>query len=368
MSRDICFVTVIAHILLLDTSSAFCFANAYNVYSTNPDNILFDTAYVNVNGPYNATSRTLTSLPFTGVYWFQLGAGATANNKVTATLNGLQYPVVVTTSTTNYPADFLVADTIQFVNSTTQLAVANQNAVYGAPGGYNGTSLAGFRIDSVMSTLIYFCVQLTQSTYSTSQAVILFNRVVINVGEGWSATTYSFTVPYSGAYFFSFATAAAPGAGDLIYLNVNGVKKGCICSCDFGPDTHNSMLIVRGALMLQLSANDVIQYTNRGANTLVTGTTDGLTSAQGFLYRPMSSSAGVAWSVALVDSTVNAVGPLSVVPYNVVLVNIQGAWDAYASKVTIPVSGNYLIDLTTYVCGSASCGNGNPRKYLRTGT
>jgi hypothetical protein len=87
--------------------SHFLFSTLAQVKTTiaaNTANIVFDAPVITtVSSPYNITSKTVTSVPDSGVYWFQLAAGVPANTQTNTRLNGLQYPVAVVSSTTNYP-------------------------------------------------------------------------------------------------------------------------------------------------------------------------------------------------------------------------------------------------------------------------
>src|SRR5262249_55905858 len=161
-----------------------------------------------IQAPYNTTTQTLTSVPESGVYWFQLAAGVPGTNTTDTRLNGLQYPVVTYSTSNLLPDDVMTTDTIQFVNSTAQLTVTNQMTLFGyAANGYMGTCLLGIRLDTVMDPLsqVYFALQLTQNaTVATSTTPIPFDRVLINVGNGWNPTSSAFKAPsgLAGTYFF----------------------------------------------------------------------------------------------------------------------------------------------------------------------
>jgi hypothetical protein len=191
--------------------------------AANTANIVFDAPVITtVYSPYNITSKTVTSVPGSGVYWFQLAAGVPANTTTNTRINGLPYPVAIVTSTTNFPDDVMVTDTIQYVNTSTQLTVSNAYSVFGTINGVMGTSVLGYRLDNIMSTQVYFSVQCT-ATSIAGNTRITFDRVLINVGNAWSAANNEFTAPYTGSYFFSFALAAPAGALTfIIYLLLRG--------------------------------------------------------------------------------------------------------------------------------------------------
>jgi hypothetical protein len=234
-----------------------------------------------------------------------------------------------------------------------------------------GTSLLGFRLDNILNTnqQVIFAVQLTYPISSSgTNTLARFDRVLVNVGNAWNLATSSFKAPYSGAYFFSFSSGNPASVIDELYLMLNGVQKSTACICD--GYAHNGIITGRSAIMLQLVANDVVTFV--GANTAnVYSTSDGLVNAQGFLYNLQESAGAVAWGLAASYltggvCTWGTTGPVSILAYNLVFVNIGGAWSTQSNSVTIPIAGTYFIDLSTYFCGTGWGGNGNPRKYTAT--
>jgi hypothetical protein len=268
-------------------------------------------------------------------------------------LNGLSYPVAIVSSTTNYPDDVIVTDTIQYLYTSSQLTVSNAYSVFGTNSGVMGTSLLGFRLDNIMSTQVYFSIQCTAADIAAN-TMITFDRVLVNVGNAWSTVNNAFTAPYDGNYFFSFATGAPTGSSAVSIFLVVGSS---YCGAAYINDTiHNGSIMARGAAMLQLPANTVVICVSNGAGNY--GSTDGLISAQGFLYSPLGgAAAAVAWGVMGPSS------PVTILPFTTVNVNLQGVWDTTTNKVTIPVAGTYFIDLTAVLAGSAAIGcygtNGN---------
>jgi hypothetical protein len=106
--------------------STFFVGSSVTTITANTANIVFDAPVTTtVYSPYNINSKTVTSVPGSGVYWFQLAAGVPANTQTNTRLNGLQYSVAVVSATTNFIDDVMVTDTIQYVNTSTQLTVSN---------------------------------------------------------------------------------------------------------------------------------------------------------------------------------------------------------------------------------------------------
>jgi hypothetical protein len=62
--------------------SAFYVGSSASTIAANTANIVFDVPVTTtVYSPYNVTSKTVTSVPETGVYWFQLAAGVPAGTQ-----------------------------------------------------------------------------------------------------------------------------------------------------------------------------------------------------------------------------------------------------------------------------------------------
>jgi hypothetical protein len=356
------------------SNSAFYIGSKVTTIAANTTNIVFDyPVTTTVSSLYNINSKTVTSVLDSGVYWFQLAAGVPANTLTDTRLNGLPYPVAVVSATTNYPDDVMMTDTIQYVNTSTQLTVSNTYSVFGTKNGVMGTSLLGFRLDNIMSIQVYFSVQCIATSISV-KTVITFDRVLINVGNAWSAVSNAFTAPYDGNYFFSFATGAPPG---IDQISRPGSSHACIMCYskqivgyafvgDGGMHKHNNYIMSRGAAMVQLKSNANVTFkTDLGAGNY--GSTDGLINAQGFLYSPLgSAAAAIAWGV---NNPGFYSGPGTALKFNVFNVNLQGVWNTTTNTVTIPVAGTYFIDLTTVLYGyeaSRDRGNGdNGFNYIK---
>ncbi len=237
--------------------------------------------------------------------------------------------------------------------------MSNKYAVFGSSTStsptYIGTSLLGFRIDNIISPQMYFSVQCTSSYTS---GYIVFDKVLVNVGNAWSKTVSKFKAPYTGNYFFSFATAVQGSNNGGVALHINSKPKAYVQIND--GSGHNDTTIVRGAVMVSLSINDFASFK---VLTTAYSTADGLTNAQGFYYSPVDGKAtAVAWSVAHKNNGFS--GPISVMAFDTVSVNMQNVWNTTTNKATIPVAGTYLIDLTIRMYGSASAGNGKDGRLI----
>jgi hypothetical protein len=348
---------------------AFYIGTSHNTLPPNSLNNAFNRLLINVNSPLDFTTGMLSSLSQPGIYWFQLAAGVPANSGTKVTLNGLTRPVVIYSTVTSYPDDVMVADTIQTVNTSQRLSVINETPLKSTTDTNMAVSLVGFRVDNIMdaTSAVIFAVQLTSDIgpkHDIADTLIVFDRVLVNVGGGWDVVSSSFKTPYEGDYFFSFAAGSATCE---LHLTLNGIQTCVTCSCEnhaISIHTRNEVGPARSAIMLHLTTTDTITFTTPRYQ-LTNSESGGLVKAQGFLYRLQDSQPNVAWSLANINFSApicvyGRLGPVDRISYSTVSVNVGGAWKSETSTVTIPADGTYFIDLTTYFCGAGWGGNGNP--------
>ena len=95
---------------------------------------------------------------------------------------------------------------------------------------------------------VYFYAQRT--TALAADAVITFDPLVINLGEGLAADTGIFTAPVSGVYFFAF-----DGAPASVVLKI---------------ETEDAAEVVEGSLSatVELAAGDKVTLVSKAAATL----------------------------------------------------------------------------------------------------
>ncbi len=96
------------------------------------------------------------------------------------TFNGLTYPVMAYSSSTDYLDDVIVTtDTIQSVSTAVELTVSNFEPVCGTIEIFIATSILGLRTGTNVRSQVYFALQLTKYTpESTFLTRIQFDRVL----------------------------------------------------------------------------------------------------------------------------------------------------------------------------------------------
>ena len=246
----------------------------------------------------------------------------------------------------------MVTDTLQWINQDMTITLSNKEILYSSLN--METSLLGFRLDNLFRPLIAFALQYTDST---DYGIIPFNRVLVTEGISWDASLSSLIIPLNGNYFISFATTS------MIHLMVNDAKRAIACMCDTNSDgtsAHNGIQVGRGSVMLSLTVGDEVKFMS---GIVTESNSDGLVSAQGFLYRPLSDIS-VAWCVAksndvVLTESIYFTGMRDILSYDLVLVDVNSPWNKEANKVVIQSDGTYFIDLYGTLCGSGYCGDGN---------
>jgi hypothetical protein len=292
---------------------------------------------------YSGTTNSSVVVPTqTSLFWQHLSVGVPSGTSTTCQINGLQFFSGIATTTTNYPNDYITSDTLQWVAASTALSVSNVQQLISNTS-YQ-TAWLGIRLDNCYSPLVAFSVAVNVTSPITG--LISFNRMLVNEGSAWSPSANTFTAPTAGLYFFSITSPDAAGGngGTTVVVNLTTTQ---LNTCNCG-GSQNGNMIIRGAVMLQLNAGDTVQFRVHG--TIKGG---GMLNAQGFLYSPMRGPQ-IAWSVFYVATgfiyNIFA-GPVDPIPYNVIAVNMGGAFNVTSYTVQISVPGRYFVDVTGYMCG-----------------
>ena len=194
----------------------FCVAGAFEA---------FNAVYIN-----NATSGVINfnpvklpnscyfngvrlSVPLTSLYWTYLSTDVPPNTPAKVGLVGTENNVKINKT----HAKFSSTDTmgrsgvIQIQPGEELMARADYPC--------SRLSWSAFRLDSYFDPLVAFSV--ARLSPVTSQGLITFDIVSKNYGQGWNASTNSFTAPKAGQYFFSLSGALSPAILYVIRFNVD---------------------------------------------------------------------------------------------------------------------------------------------------
>jgi hypothetical protein len=232
---------------------------------------------------------------------------------------------------------------------------------------YTGPSLIGFNLASVMATQAYLSVRMTaiEANLNSFPAFVIFDQVASASEHFWDPTNNAITITYAGAYFISLTIEIPPYMVARVMITANQVPRALLSIVDLNKTENwpikNGIMSGRSACMLQLNAGVVLTSSVDIRGTDIYGSEDGISNMQAFLYSPQSAiGTPVAWSVASAITVVTYQPPSYIVGYDLIQVNIGYAWNPSSNSSIIPVSGTYLIDVTSCLGRTSSiCSNEN---------
>lgn len=303
--------------------------------------------------PTEYSEATTGSLTVTqeSLYWFHLSVGVPANSAANLIINGLNDTIGIAKYDDHFPEDQVTIDGMQWVAAGTQLSLNNKIVAFSS-NSLPQTAWIGLRLDTLVDTLVAFYVVSTQ-TYilPTKGSVMPYDKVIVNEGSGWNSASNQFVAPVSGNYFVSYGVATLRGCcywQALLDLRVDAAYVFLLSI--YEQAYRVNVTTARASLMVRMQAGQALYTTiDSSGNPCIYGDNNGQTYIQGFLYSPRLTPA-VAWSVGC--TTFAFYGPLSVVPFDYIAVNVgvpSLPWIPGSNQVVIPVSGTYLIDLTMYL-------------------
>ena len=195
------------------------------------------------------------------------------------------------------------------------------------------TAWTMFRLDDFIQPLIGFSV--TKNLSMSAAGVIQFDAILINHGNAWDMNKNEFTVPISGAYFFSLCTITNLDKAQRAQIQVNNQSVVEITVSD----TFQFIDTFCNTFLKQLSQNDKVRvYLISGE---IGDTPFDANNFMGFLYKPVHKME-VAWSV---HRTKNATGPLEPVSFDYIMINLGSGWNSSNHEIVSPISGIYYLHL-----------------------
>ena len=303
---------------------------------------------------YDMSSGTFITTD-TALYWLHFTAGVPANTAVNYFFNGLNNIRGIVKSNTLYPQDQVTSDGMQWIPKKTLFSMSTSYSLFNS-GPLFQTALLWFRLDTFFQPLVALRVVRTTSQYSTPPGYVMpFDAVIVNEGLGWDVTNNKFVTPVAGNYYVSFGIGAEGGKQACMTLSVRNQESIYLCIHEL--NSRNNIEIARNAIMVYLNQGDIL-FAKAVAPVNYYSDSNCQVFLQAFLYSPQSSLSPVAWSVSRSLSN-TFTGPIEPLVYDVVNVNVGGAWNAVFNNVTIKVAGAYYIDLGTYLSGCASPYVGN---------
>ena len=302
-----------------------------------PPVVVFNDIIVSTSANYDQGTSRYT-VPQTGFYWFSLGVGIDAMDRMTYVLNGGQYGTDISrTSTSPTGPDTLARDVVQYLTAGTVLYMSASSATFSNE--RRQTMWAGVQLSSIFQEVVAFAV--ARDSQLLSAGTVSFNSVFVNEGNGWQNGRNEFVAPRDGIYFLSISSAVTATYSHDIRFVVNGqrqVKMWRNHVAQTGTDMLN-----RATLLNLVGGERVsIELVSGG----VYSDSNHQTAFCGFLYDPISVSAPVAWSAHRSSSGVGVTNALS---FDRTFVNEGNAWNG--THLTAPVAGFYFVNIDVAASG-----------------
>lgn len=298
------------------------------------------------------------------LYWHHLSVGVPAGNATHCQMNGFDYPAnVIATSSDQLPDDTPTSDTMQWMSPYTPVSLTNGEAVFSSATNPE-TAWLGVRLDTLFSPLVAFFVQSTFTNVNVPGfGPIPYGQVFVNEGSAWDAVANQFTAPHTGAYFFAYSSAVPPSANTIgVTISLNGNSDWRHTAMFFTSNLDGYQLN-RAAMMLSLNAGDYLQFYSQSWSPPLNNVT---MYVSGFLYSPIVNttiSPAVAWSVTYTGiygvGSGHVTGPVSVMLYDTIEVNMGNGWQVSSNTIIVPADGLYIVDVTTYMCNASVGGAGD---------
>ena len=95
--------------------------------------------------------------------------------------------------------------------------------------------------------------------------LIIFDKIITNVGEGYNNSTGIFTCPCDGAYVFTWTHRTPSGYSCSVYLNINDAKQDRLLAhtyLKYVPHTAYSQPTMTGAFRLSKGDNVSVHTTS----------------------------------------------------------------------------------------------------------
>ena len=191
-------------------------------------------------------------------------------------------------------------------------------------------------INDINGILFHILSQIVFEVYcSTNVFNGTFDKVSINIGNGWSPSRNEFVAPVTGIYYFSFSIGVSAGHRIRGY-----VKYGTNFCTNNGQanSVYDSDIASRGCLLSVTSGAkitaEVASYNEDGDSSYYQ------TSFKGFLYSPVQGKSA-AWSVhnnEIFSGTAVVIFPLILVTYGI-------TWKLNDNSVVISTAGTYYVEI-----------------------
>ena len=238
------------------------------------------SSFSNTNGS-GFTPSGIRCSPIPRLYWLHVGVDVgrfQVSSNFTSSRNGTSL-VILSTQNELSGMDRVTRDGI------IQLDVGEQMNCFSNSSLDNFWS--GFRLDSLMNPLVAFYVGRTTS-WSTSGTAVVYDRIMVNVGNGWNSTYNRFIAPLDGSYYFSWSFGYEAGNSPTMQIFINGTSKlsatagvGSAITTGIGIAAKSYVVTMAKYDYLEVRSGNVPLYSDESNFQITLG---------GFLYSPVKGS------------------------------------------------------------------------------
>ena len=238
----------------------------------------FDAIIVNIGSAWDLTTDRFTA-PQAGVYVFSLSFGITSSQygAVYVVINGMTDYQRLGIYASNHNGTDQTSMTFALAllsNDTVQLRC--QNKIY--TDDYSMVTFAGFLYEPLNGYKVIWSVY--TSVYLNAQySPLPFDKILLNVGNGWNKTTNKFVAPYAGIYQLHLVSTSQQYNSVDFRLMWNDVTYASILSAT---KKYNMIVSRSRSVMIEASVGDTF-YIATSASNYVVGTSNKDTLFTGYL-------------------------------------------------------------------------------------
>ena len=206
------------------------------------------------------------SAPTSAIYWMHLSIDVPAHTQARFYLVGTEYQfAIIKNHTSLKEGDTMIRDGVVSVTAGQRLTIASDYPTDTT--GVMQPYWAGFRLDNYFNPLVVVsvaCTSPTTNVQSGQSKRIIYDRILVNIGSAWNATSNLLIVPFKGIYLFSCSAALLRKAKSnslVIKLVINGIEQNKL-SVSGGVNRQmiqdNTTDFISRTFLLSLNQNDQV--------------------------------------------------------------------------------------------------------------
>ena len=260
------------------------FASMSTALSSGRNPVPMNSILVNQENLWNTRTHRFTQSGSKGLFWVGLIAGAPTRTAVEyLLLHQSSSPVggITRTSTSHSAADTLSFELLVSLDPQETLHVSSRYELYSNTDLQSGITIFGLTDAMVKESLVAFSVA-RDATLSGYANPVRFNIELHNPGHIYDTTSYKFTAPSTGIYYFTFSVGvfSRRTADFILYKNNEAFVK-----LYRSRISHTGYDTMSRSILMPLQANDKVFIVNN-RNQMAWSSQGLQTRFSGFKYEP----------------------------------------------------------------------------------